>query len=565
MPRKFQNDVKLSWAGDHRFHIKMIVSEHHQTFSKHISENEEASTAEAEVRILLVGDCNVGKTSLIDVLVCDRFSDEVPASIGTVQFPRKFSEDGVLTQIKDYSERVQKDHEELIAMIKEANVICVVYSVDDLSSEERVASYWLPLIQKTHGGANHNCSVLLAANKSDDMNGGAHIEKMAPIMNDYLEIETVVECSAKFSKNVPEIFYYAQKAVIYPFRPLFSVEKRELSMKCQKAMTRIFKLCDRNNDGLLSDDELKKYQMVSFGVPLTSAAVGDVKKLISECDPDMVAMTPFGLQDYLLPKILIPNGSSLEPSNECLYFIQNLFKKHDEDCDECLSAAELQSLFSVCPTNPWTDEMLNSVEQNRDVRRWSTWHILGSMSNMTVRSTKRRVFKCNVIGPRNAGKTVFCRSFVGKNIVEVERLGKKQLSPYAINSVLVRSESKHLLLQEIDVDSRSDLLSSQEINAADVVCLLYDSTDPNSFAYCAELYLRNFHRMKLPCLFVTTKFDQYEVEQDFAYQPTEFCNMHQLPKPYYFSGNDVGNPSSEVFSILATMAAYPHLKRLFYL
>lgn len=64
------------------------------------------------------------------------------------------------------------------------------------------------------GGSDHGRPVLLVANKSDRKNEVAHIEKMVKIMNDYLEIETVVESSAKILKNVPEIFLYAQKAVI---------------------------------------------------------------------------------------------------------------------------------------------------------------------------------------------------------------------------------------------------------------------------------------------------------------------------------------------------------------
>jgi len=39
------------------------------------------------------------------------------------------------------------------------------------------------------------------------------LDKILPIMNEYLEIETCVESSAKSMKNVSEIFYYAQKAV----------------------------------------------------------------------------------------------------------------------------------------------------------------------------------------------------------------------------------------------------------------------------------------------------------------------------------------------------------------
>ena len=35
------------------------------------------------------------------------------------------------------------------------------------------------------------------------------------------EVETCVECSAKMSLNVSEVFYFAQKAVLHPTAPLY--------------------------------------------------------------------------------------------------------------------------------------------------------------------------------------------------------------------------------------------------------------------------------------------------------------------------------------------------------
>lgn len=120
-----------------------------------------------------------------------------------------------------------------------------------------------------------------------------------------------------------------------------------------------------------------------------------------------------------------------------------------------------------------------------------------------------------------------------------------------------------MLLHEVDVYSQNELLSGQEKNA-DVICLLYDSTNSNSFAYCAHIFLRYFCRTKVPCLFVATRAEKYNVEQDYEFQPEDFCRMHQLPKPYYFRDGDIGNPLAEVFTQLATMATYPHLKKLYY-
>lgn len=61
-------------------------------------------------------------------------------------------------------------------------------------------------------------------------------------MNEFEEIETCVECSAKTMQNISEIFYYAQKAVIYPIHQLYISEDRELTRKCKKALVRIFKV-----------------------------------------------------------------------------------------------------------------------------------------------------------------------------------------------------------------------------------------------------------------------------------------------------------------------------------
>ena len=48
-------------------------------------------------------------------------------------------------------------------------------------------------------------------------------------MNEYPEIETCVECSAKRLKNISELFYYAQKAVLHPTAPLYSPDMGKLN------------------------------------------------------------------------------------------------------------------------------------------------------------------------------------------------------------------------------------------------------------------------------------------------------------------------------------------------
>ena len=63
--------------------------------------------------------------------------------------------------------------------------------------------------------------------------------------------------------QIPEVFYYAQKAVLHPTGPLFDQETQTLKPRCVRALKRIFILCDHDRDGALSDAELNDFQ-VSF-------------------------------------------------------------------------------------------------------------------------------------------------------------------------------------------------------------------------------------------------------------------------------------------------------------
>lgn len=128
---------------------------------------------------------------------------------------------------------------------------------------------------------------------------------MSPIMQQFREIETCIECSASrqiqvslihtilqsnsslyeilfhrcynyiwilfhtivimFSLvKVPEVFYYAQKAVLHPTAPLFDQETQTLKPRCVRALKRIFILCDHDRDGALSDAELNDFQVLKF-------------------------------------------------------------------------------------------------------------------------------------------------------------------------------------------------------------------------------------------------------------------------------------------------------------
>lgn len=47
-------------------------------------------------------------------------------------------------------------------------------------------------------------------------------------MEDFPEVESCVECSAKTLHNISEMFYYAQKAVLHPTAPLYNMEDQDV-------------------------------------------------------------------------------------------------------------------------------------------------------------------------------------------------------------------------------------------------------------------------------------------------------------------------------------------------
>ncbi|XP_020254542.1 mitochondrial Rho GTPase 1-like [Asparagus officinalis] len=134
-------------------------------------------------------------------------------------------------------------------------------------------------------------------------------QDMSPIMQQFREIETCVECSSLRQIQVPEVFYYAQKAVLHPTAPLFDKETQSLKPRCISALKRIFILCDTNRDGALSDSELNDFQVKCFSAPLQPTEIAGVKKVVQEKMSDGVNENGLTLTGFLfLHELFIEKG-----------------------------------------------------------------------------------------------------------------------------------------------------------------------------------------------------------------------------------------------------------------
>jgi len=586
--------------------------------------------AREEVRILLVGDRNVGKTSLILSLVSEEFPIDVPARAEEITIPGDLTPEKVPTCIVDYSSLEQTDSQ-LESELDKADVVCVVYAVDDEDSLDSVTDHWLPLLRVTLG-QDHTKPVILVGNKVDQVDYTT-MDAVMPIMNEYEEIETCVECSARNLKNISEMFYFAQKAVLHPSAPLWNYQEKDLTELCKKALHRIFKICDMDNDGALSDRELARFQRRCFNMDLEPGTLDSLKGVVVKNCPEGISneglsskgfltlnslfiqrgrhettwtiLRKFGYADdlSLKPEVLVAPlvlgpGTTAEFTQSGVDFLTALFAKHDLDCDQALSPQELVSLFCTCPLTPWGPQVYYQAPTNN--KNWiglpgylALWHLtalldpaqccsllahLGynyhapalpysppplvatkdrRLETGASKQTSKTVYSCLVVGPKDAGKTTFCQRFLGRGHEATAEIPVDERPKSTVNSVTVYGQPKYLVMLDTDINTAADCLTPLQ-TGCDVICLVYDSSNPRSFEFCARIYLRYFSTTQLPVLVVANKSDKGVVRQDYILQPEAFCAKHKLPPPQKASARLV--PSKDIFLKLATMAAFPRFQ-----
>ncbi|CAB4014230.1 mitochondrial Rho GTPase 1-A-like, partial [Paramuricea clavata] len=526
-----------------------------------------------DVRILLVGEEEVGKTSLILSLVSEEFPEDVPCCAEEITIPADVTPEKIPTHIVDYS-GLEQTPEVLEEEIDKADVVCIVYDVTRPDTIEKIESYWIPLILTSvdDEGTPQSKPIILVGNKSD-LSEQSTMDTLVTIMSRYSQVKTCIECSAKLVKNISEMFFYAQKAVLYPEDPLYSQDTKELTELCTNALTRIFKICDVGGDGILDDKELNNFQYQCFNSPLEEEEVLEVKNCVRRNTHDglknngltltgflflhklfmergrhettWTVLRKFGYgddldlrEDYCDAGLDIPASSTTELSELGRDFFTRLFERCDRDEDSALSPDELEDLFSLCPTMPWDKEVLSCIQTNDkgwitfdsyialwvlttylDSNRVFTWlsyfgYTHGELESqlstavtvtrskdvdLAKKQTSRTVFRCNVIGPPGSGRTAFLQGHVNRSL---------ELCEIAWN--------------QID----NELLNSKK---CDVICFLYDQSDPNSFSKVLELHENVLSGV--PCLFVATKADRPVVQQNCEVQPSMYCTLNNLPEP----------------------------------
>lgn len=218
-------------------------------------------------------------------------------------------------------------------------------------------------------------------------------QQIVSLMQRFTFVRQCIKCSAKNLLRVDEVFLKAQQAVLYPFTPLYDLENGGLTAGCRRAFTRIFRMYDADNDGLLSDAELDQFHREAFRTPVIDRDFAAWKKVITRNNPteevvvkdgkftipgflaifdvfisqnrlDVVwqGLRKFGYDDDL--RLDIPDSVTeseyfdenwrLTPAART--FLTDLFHQFDRDNTGKLSGDDLMAIFSILPEPalpPW--------------------------------------------------------------------------------------------------------------------------------------------------------------------------------------------------------------------
>jgi len=576
-------------------------------------------TSRKSVRILLVGDHGVGKTSLVSTLLKEQFVETVEEVMPEVIIPPHITL--VMTHIIDTSSRPEK-REILENEIKKANVICCVYAVNKPETFENVTKFWLPFIRRL----GVNVPIVLVGNKIDCRERGSRSleDDVTPIMAEWKEIESCVECSAKNCTNISEVFNFAQKAVLLPTAPLYDGRTHDLKPKCQLALKRIFVLTDQDQDGLLNDDELNQFQVECFNSPLQSVEIQGIKKTISDQEPEGVknngitekgflflhksfiqrgrlettwqVLRQFGygnslelLDEFLSPKMLVSSSQSVELSLLGYKFFTEIFEKFDKDKDRALSEEEMNNLFQTAPGKPWDGEDVALTTVTNKIGHVTLKGFLAQWAMLTLLDYKTTLkylaylgFKGDttaalVVTPKRkddrkakkVSRTVLNCFVIGKkgsgktSILRKhigggfrEKLPTTTNSYSVVNTVEINGTENYLVMQEFG-EGKADQVLDKKMPSADVICFVYDSSDMKSFAYVATLATKYRQEISsIPCCFVANKSDLDLVEQKYDVQPEEFCKQLGIVAPISYSSKQT-QYIADLHSLIATFALNP--------
>ncbi|KAJ8436826.1 hypothetical protein Cgig2_032054 [Carnegiea gigantea] len=459
------------------------------------------------IRIVIAGDRGTGKSSLIVTAVSETFPTNVPPVLPPSRFPDDMFADRVPITIVDTSSSLSVEQRSTVGEeLKRADAAVLTYACDRPETLDR-STYWLPELRR--------------------------LEVKAPVIVVGCKLDLRDEQQQVSLEQIPEVFYYAQKAVLHPTAPLFDQETQTLRPQCVKALKRMFFLCDHDKDGALSDAELNDFQVKCSNAPLQPSEIVGVKRVVQEKLPEGVnergltlrgflflhalfiekgclettwtVLRKFGYNndirlddDFLPPSFKRAPDQSVELANDAVGCLKRIFNMYDNDNDGAIRPADVEDLFSTASDWPFSDSYSGNTEER-----------------------------------------------------------------YAVNVVETSSGSqKFLVLREIPEDKVKKVLSEKESLAiSDIAIFVYDSSDELAWRKTAELVVEVAGHgedtgYEVPSLIVAAKddLDPYPMAIHDSTRVSQDMGI-EAPVPISAKLGDFNN----IFKRIVGSAERPHL------
>ncbi|KAH7837674.1 hypothetical protein Vadar_016541 [Vaccinium darrowii] len=389
------------------------------------------ASSRTTVRVVVAGDRGTGKSSLIAAAASESFPEYVQPVLPPTRLPPDFYPDGIPVVIIDTSSSLES-RGKLAEELKRADAVVLTYACDQPPTLDHLSTFWLHELRRLEV----KVPVIVVGCKLDLRNERHSLsleQVMAPIMRQFREIETCIECSSANLVQVPEVFYYAQKAVLHPTAPLFDQEMQALKPRCVRALKRIFILCDHDMDGALNDAELNDFQVKCFNAPLQPAEIVGVKRVVQEqlsegvnalgltltgflflhalfiekgrLETTWTVLRKFGYDDDIKlrgDQLAVPSrkapDQSVELTSEAVEFLEGVFSLFDTDKDGALRHSELEDLFSTAPESPWDEAPYKDAAERTLLGAISLSSFLSQWAFMTLRDPAQSLANLIYIG-----------------------------------------------------------------------------------------------------------------------------------------------------------------------
>lgn len=170
-------------------------------------------TKVADVKVVLLGESSVGKSSILQRFQSNSFSEGKAATIGAAFVSKKILKnepDGstslINMQIWDTAGQ-ERFHNLTPLYYRNANVALVVYDVADSHSFAK-AEYWINELEEYQQEEHSPMQVLLVGNKVDLVKSCSFQKDVSKFLEQHSEVCESIQTSAKANIGIGELFNY---------------------------------------------------------------------------------------------------------------------------------------------------------------------------------------------------------------------------------------------------------------------------------------------------------------------------------------------------------------------